>query len=299
MTVKNQMHELLRTCRASATVFVRDIGNGMLEAGHNTLAMVGLAVVALLAFGISQPQLRQQTEDLALDWLRERYEARAEASGDMLASVAEPDGVSRATAANLNDLNRQQALVANWIAKRYHVAPEPIAKLVQEAWAMGQRANLDPTLILAIMAIESSFNPFAQSPVGAQGLMQVMTKVHDEKYTAFGGVHAAFDPVSNVRVGVQVLRECIARHGSLEAGLKAYVGASNMLDDGGYASRVLSEQGFLRKVADGKVVPVTVTIPVPPVQSATPGNATTPAPAEPTPVVPEQVAMEKVALIKN
>jgi hypothetical protein len=82
--------------------------------------------------------------------------------------------------------------------------------LVQEAWQIGQRAGLDPTLILAIMAVESSFNPFAQSPVGAQGLMQVMTRVHDDKYEAFGGVHAAFDPVSNLRVGVQVLKDCIA-----------------------------------------------------------------------------------------
>ena len=76
---------------------------------------------------------------------------------------------------------------------------------------MGALANLDPTLILAVMAVESSFNPFAQSPVGAQGLMQVMTKVHDDKYEAFGGTHAAFDPVTNLRVGVQVLKECIAR----------------------------------------------------------------------------------------
>ena len=78
------------------------------------------------------------------------------------------------------------------------------------------------------MAVESSFNPFAQSPVGAQGLMQVMTKVHDDKYEAFGGSLAAFDPVTNLRVGVQVLKECIRRAGSLEAGLRFYVGAGNL-----------------------------------------------------------------------
>ncbi len=74
------------------------------------------------------------------------------------------------------ELNRQQAAVAHWISRRYQVAPEPVSRLVQEAWAVGQKAQLDPTLILAIMAVESSFNPFAQSPVGAQGLMQVMTQ---------------------------------------------------------------------------------------------------------------------------
>ena len=78
------------------------------------------------------------------------------------------------------------------------------------------------------MAVESSFNPFAQSPVGAQGLMQVMTKVHNDKYEAFGGNLAAFDPVTNLRVGVQVLKECIARAGCLEAGLRFYVGAANI-----------------------------------------------------------------------
>jgi hypothetical protein len=141
------------------------------------------------------------------------------------------------------------------LSHRYRVAPEPVSRLVQEAWSVGQKAGLDPTLILAIMAIESSFNPFAQSAVGAQGLMQVMTKVHNDKYEAFGGNHAAFDPVTNVRVGVQVLKECIARAGSLEAGLRFYVGAANLAEDGGYAGKVLSEQTSLRLVASGKNVP--------------------------------------------
>ena len=67
--------------------------------------------------------------------------------------------------------------------------------------------------------------------------MQVMTRVHDDKYEPYGGVRAAFDPVTNLRVGVQVLKECIARAGSLEAGLKFYVGAANLSDDGGYVGK--------------------------------------------------------------
>jgi hypothetical protein len=126
---------------------------------------------------------------------------------------------------------------------------------VQEAWRVGELVNLDPTLILAVMAVESSFNPFAQSPVGAQGLMQVMTKVHDDKYEAFGGRHAAFDPVTNLRVGVQVLKECIARAGSLEDGLRYYVGAAN-IDDGGYVMKVLIEQNVLRQQAGLKPLPL-------------------------------------------
>ena len=173
-----------------------------------------------------------------------------------MAAVAEPAAVARATAVDLKDLPRQQATLATWIARRYKVAPEPIAALVQEAWAMGTRAGLDPTLILAIMAVESSFNPFAQSAMGAQGLMQVLTRVHDDKYQAFGGNHAAFDPLSNLRVGVQVLKECITRAGSVPEGLKHYVGAALVEGDGGYVGRVMSEQGHMRSVADGKPVPV-------------------------------------------
>ena len=106
------------------------------------------------------------------------------------------------------------------------------------------------------MAIESGFNPFAQSSVGAQGLMQVMTGIHSDKYESFGGKLAAFDPVTNVRVGVKVLQECIQRAGSLHAGLKFYVGAANMGDDGGYADKVMAEHARLRDVAGGRVVPL-------------------------------------------
>ena len=84
-----------------------------------------------------------------------------------------------------------------------------------------------------------------------------MTRVHNDKYQAFGGKLAAFDPVTNLRVGVQVLRECIARAGSLEAGLRYYVGAANLDDDGGYAVKVLGEQQYLERVAAGQSVSVT------------------------------------------
>lgn len=247
----------------SLAVFIRDVGHGLLEIGHNTLAVVGLAVVAVLVFASGHADLRAQAEARAFEWLQMRHEERAVAAGDVLTAVAEPEGVQRATAADPKELNRQQAAVANWIARRYKVAPEPISALVQEAWAMGQRAGLDPTLILAIMAVESSFNPFAQSSVGAQGLMQVMTSVHDDKYEAFGGKHAAFDPVSNLRVGVQVLKECIGRAGSLQEGLKHYVGAALIETDGGYVGKVLAEQSHLQRVAQGVKVPFNAPIVAP------------------------------------
>ena len=272
---------MLRQARHAAgqslAVFIRDVGHGLLEISHNTLAVLGLAVVAVLVFAAGRDDLRAEAESAAFEWLQMRHEERVGATEDPVAAMAEPDAVSRATATDPKDLTREQAAVAKWISRRYRVAPEPISALVQEAWSVGQRAGLDPTLILAIMAVESSFNPFAQSAVGAQGLMQVMTRVHDDKYLAFGGTHAAFDPITNLRVGVLVLKECITRAGSLQDGLKHYVGAALVEGDGGYVGRVLAEQGYLRRVADGKGVPVNApnstapAVPHEPAHEAAPG----------------------------
>ncbi|WP_422014793.1 transglycosylase SLT domain-containing protein [Roseateles sp.] len=259
MTTRQDLISLARHTRDSASLFVQDIGNGLLVVSHNTLALVGLTVVSVLLVFTSQAGLREKLESATLGWLHARQEARAEAEGNTLMASAEPDAISRATATDPKELSRQQAAVAHWLARRYSVAPEPVSRLVQESWAVGQRAKVEPTLILAIIAIESRFNPFAQSAVGAQGLMQVMTRVHDEKYEAFGGTLAAFDPVTNLRVGVQVLKECIQRAGGLEEGLRYYVGAANLADDTGYAARVMAEHEMLKAVASGRVVPAGAT----------------------------------------
>jgi len=250
-------------------VIATDVVNGVRHVSHNLLALLGLVAVTAVLFLAGRPDLRHGLEADVLGWLSNRASVRlAEVSGDpsgkvedILLAMAEPEAIARATASDPADLNRQQAALVNWISRRYSVAQEPISRLVQEAWAVGKVAGVEPTLILAIMAIESGFNPFAQSHVGAQGLMQVMTGIHHDKYEMFGGRRAAFDPVTNLRVGVQVLKECIARAGGLEAGLKYYVGAANLPHDGGYAAKVLAEQAFLRDVVAGRKVPTTVTLP--------------------------------------
>jgi hypothetical protein len=249
-----QVGSALDASRRSVIVFSRDVVHGMLEVSHNTFALVGLVVVALMIFGAGRADVRQIAETHLFGWLQARHDARRDPAELLAQELSEPTAVSRVTALNPQDLTRQQMNVARWISRRYGVAPEPIGRLVKEAWYVGERTNIDPTLILAIMAVESGFNPFAQSPVGAQGLMQVMTKVHNDKYEAFGGNLAAFDPVTNLRVGVQVLKECIARAGSVEAGLRYYVGAANLPHDFGYAGKVLGEQSNLRMVAEGRTV---------------------------------------------
>jgi hypothetical protein len=309
MTPQALMRQALTTGRESVTVFLLDVGRGLLEVSHSMLAMVGLAVVAGALFMAGQDDLRDTLEARAWGWLEARHLARN--GGEDLAAIAENEapvagaGKGNANATETTALTRAQANVAHWIARRYHVAPEPIARLVQESWTAGERAGLEPTLILAVMAVESSFNPFAQSPVGAQGLMQVMTKVHNDKYEAYGGHLAAFDPVSNLRVGVSVLKDCIGKAGGLEGGLHFYVGAGTNDDDGGYASKVLAEHQYLKRVAAGQNVPPTVPIfavaaPVPAgAQAPAPVQAASDAAAQAPGAVEQRAAHEQVALLAH
>jgi len=254
-------------------LFLLDVWGGMRLVSHNALAMLGLTAVALSLFVAGRADVRQDLETQALGWLNARAALRTGVVAAVTAStedeeanqadlaMAEPDAIQRATATNPSELSRQQAAVAYWISRRYSVAPEPISRLVQEAWELGKRVKVDPTLLLGVMAVESSFNPFAQSHVGAQGLMQVRTRIHHDKYQSFGGMNAAFDPVTNLRVGAQVLRDCIRKAGSMEAGLKHYVGAANMVDDGGYAAKVMAEAAYLKQVAGGGKVPSNAPLP--------------------------------------
>jgi soluble lytic murein transglycosylase-like protein len=238
---------------------VKDTADGFFEIFHNGFAVIGLTAAILVLVLLGRPDLRYAGETKLLSWLQLRHAVFTSGSSqeeEQEVAVADLDASQRATATDPADLPKQQAAVAFWLSKKYKVAPEPLSALVAEAYVLGAKAKLDPTLILAIMAIESGFNPFAQSPVGAQGLMQVMTKIHSDKYEDFGGKLAAFDPITNLRVGVKVLQGCIAQAGSIEGGLKYYVGAANLASDGGYANKVVAEYARLYQVAYGKAAPV-------------------------------------------
>jgi hypothetical protein len=240
-SLASRMRNVQKNIRSSVASIASDIAHGFFEISHNSFALVGLTVVFGVITLTARPDLREVGEAKLMTLLQERQVAAI--------GFTEPDAIDRATAANPKDLPRQQAAVAFWLSRKYSVAPEPLSVLVSAAFELGKENKLDPTLILAVMAIESGFNPFAQSPVGAQGLMQVMTTIHQAKYEGFGGKLAAFDPVTNLRVGVKVLQECISRAGSVEAGLKYYVGAANLDNDGGYAAKVLAERSRLLAVA--------------------------------------------------
>lgn len=249
---RSRLLDHLSRLAAALSIVVKDIGQGVLLISHNTLALLGLALVSLLVVFSTQADLRGSIEHHALAWLTERREARMVQDGQETLAEPEPTAIQRVSAVDTQTLSQPQAAVAHWLARRYKVAPEAVGRIVQEAWQLGAKARIDPTLILAVVAVESSFNPFAQSPVGAQGLMQVMTRVHDDKYQAYGGDRAALDPLTNLRVGVQVLRDCIQRAGSVTDGLRHYVGAANLEHDGGYALKVVFEQEQLKAVAAGR-----------------------------------------------
>jgi len=238
----------LQKINLSLKAIAQDVAEGFFFITHSSLAFLGLSVFFLTMVLSLRPELRQSGEIMLINWLQER---RADETGLMV----DVDAVDRATATNPYQLPKQQANIAFWLSKKYHVAPEPLSALVEEAYDLGAKNQIEPTLILAVMAIESGFNPFAQSGVGAQGLMQVMTRMHSEKYEGFGGDLAAFDPLTNLRVGVKILKDFILKSGTIEGGLKLYVGDTSSSDDKNYSSKVLAEQAKLNQVAQGVKIP--------------------------------------------
>lgn len=239
-----------------------DAYRGFVAVTHNGSAMLGVALAALALTLTVRTDLRTAAEQQVLDWLLDRHDAVQMAQGEAVQPAL--DSPLAAQVADPSLLPKQQAAVTQWLSRRYRVAHEPLGALVAEAFAIGEKARLDPTLILAVMAIESRFNPYAQSPVGAQGLMQVLTRVHTDKYQTFGGEAAAFDPVANLRVGVKVLQDCIKQAGSIEGGLRLYVGAVTT-DGASYINKVMSEHLRIQSVALGKPMPTSF-----PVYSAAP-----------------------------
>lgn len=256
-----------------------DALQGFLAFTHNGMALLGVSLAALALTLLARGDLRAQAEQQLLGWLLERHDVTLAAQD----SEALPETADRAPTTAAVTLPKQQAAVTQWLSRRYRVAQEPLAALVAEAFNMGEKARLDPTLILAVMAIESRFNPYAQSPVGAQGLMQVLTRAHTDKYADFGGQAAAFDPLSNLRVGVKVLQDCIKQAGSVEGGLRLYVGAVST-DGGDYINKVMSEHLRIQSVALGKPMPTSF-----PIFSATPVS---------TPAAPDAEATTRTGLLE-
>lgn len=140
---------------------------------------------------------------------------------------------------------QNQRAVADFFEKKYRLDRAKIEEYVSNTVLIAKEVNIDPVLLLAVISVESNFNPLSKSHAGAEGLMQVMTSIHQDKYALYGGVSEAVKPEVNIRIGAYILKYLIATSGSLRNGLKYYVGAANAENDGGYADKVMAERNRL------------------------------------------------------
>jgi soluble lytic murein transglycosylase-like protein len=256
MTIAKQLRRVFHDPVAGLRQARRDTTHGLLAAGRTVAVAAGCAALVTGAVLMTHEPARDGAVTQLTRWMPVPTAAAA-AFVQQIESRAEPTVNSAVGAAWFAVLSPsaepEQENVTRYLSRRYRVAEGAVRAIVAQAYESGRQLRIDPALILGVMAIESSMNPFAQSSVGAQGLMQVMTRVHADKFEAHGGNEAALDPLANVRVGSLILADLVRRGGSVERGLQLYVGAGNMEDDGGYGARVLSEAARIRAAAGGKI----------------------------------------------
>ena len=224
------MSALLSSLRRwqSPTSLILDIREGFVEITRHSLALVGLSVLAIVLTFAARPSLQASASEWLMGWLTSRQD-------ESLAQAVQ-------------DLLPEQAKVTHWLSRKYKVAPQPLSTLVAEAWQLGQLSQLPPTLILAVMAVESGFNPFAKGSQGAMGLMQIEPEAHMDTLNQFGGRLAAFDPVTNLRIGARLLQASVQQGGSIEEGLRQYSRASGQANDTLYIEKVLAERKQLDRI---------------------------------------------------
>ena len=155
--------------------------------------------------------------------------------------------VQTAPEATPREIQQEQQALAEFIAKRWRIAEEAASSFVSLAYKAGRMHSVDPVLILAVMAIESRYNPVAESDMGAMGLMQVIPRWHPEKLSDYGGDDALLEPEVNIHVGAQILREYYRRLGDEVLALQMYAGAFNE-PTAQYANKVYAERARLEPV---------------------------------------------------
>lgn len=242
MTAPLNMSRLVLCLKTWAT----DVREGFIEITRHSLAMIGLVVVMVGLTFASRPDLQASASQVLLGWLEFRQVEVADLT------ETEHKAPSNANAASLKNLSPEQLLVTRSLSRKYRVSSEPLGAVVAEAWAIGERSQLPPSLILAMVAIESRFNPFASTNLGHVGLMQIERQAHLEELERFGGPLSAFDPLTNVRVGVRHLQSLIQQTDTLEQALRLYGLSSGQGAESLYVERVLAEQQWLEKFTKGQ-----------------------------------------------
>ena len=208
------------------------------------LAVFGMAAIGGMALLPAEPQLMRETLPGA---------AAAEAA---IGPSAAAGGMGDAAAALETLPEREQRALAEFISKRWRIAESAATSFVSIAYRAGQRHSVDPVLILSVMAIESRYNPVAESVVGAKGLMQIIPKYHLDKLLNHGGEEALLDPEVNIHVGAQILREYTRRLGDQQAALQKYAGAFDE-PSSRYAAKVFDERMRLEPVRQSARKPQT------------------------------------------
>ena len=137
--------------------------------------------------------------------------------------------------------------VAKWIARKYRVSNEAVREIVEISFSAGDKFEVDPYVVIAIIAIESSFNPLAESGAGALGLMQVMPLIHRKKFEKYGGFEKSLDVKVNIYVGTEILKNFYLRYGNYQRALLAYVGVSQN-SNSSYPKKVLRLRDRLKKL---------------------------------------------------
>lgn len=140
-----------------------------------------------------------------------------------------------------------QEILVRYLSRRFLIAGEATERMVGAAYRAAGEVGLDPLLVLAVISVESRFNPIAESVMGAKGLMQIIPKYHPAKVALLGGEAALWDPESNIELGAHILQEYVDRTGTLEGGLQFYNGAFGDAS-AQYAHRVLAERNRLLEV---------------------------------------------------
>jgi soluble lytic murein transglycosylase-like protein len=156
--------------------------------------------------------------------------------------------------------SRYRAL-SEYVARRYRVSQDVAYDLVGLAHRAGAELQVDPLLIIAVMAIESGFNPIAESVAGAKGLMQIIPKFHGDKLEEFGGPEAIFDPATNIQVGSLILKDYIRQTGNVGIALQMYAGALGDTEDQ-YTNKVLGMKQRLQYVVSQPAARQAVTTPI-------------------------------------
>jgi len=107
-----------------------------------------------------------------------------------------------------------------------HARYQRYDKIIDDA---ATRHGVEPALVKAVIRAESDFVPYALSPAGAQGLMQLMpgtARMHN--------VWRAYEPKQNVEGGVTHLRQLLDRYsGNLRLALAAYNAGEKAVDNYG------------------------------------------------------------------